>query len=208
MQRNMNKIICLGDSIVYGYGVPRHLCWVRLAAEQTGLDLVNRGVSGDTALGMLSRLERDVFSASPDAVLIMGGANDIVATGSADTARNAVFAMVQQARTNGIVPIVGIPTPIHPPVREDWAAMFHTESFVAAYEAYFDWLRAFAKALDLKTLDFGAAFLPRIRALGGRTGDYYQSDGLHPNAAAQQILAELFCSVLLPGAAREQAPSR
>ena len=42
------KIVCLGDSLTYGYGVPRKDGWVSLAARATGHTLVNRGVSGDT----------------------------------------------------------------------------------------------------------------------------------------------------------------
>ena len=42
------KIVCLGDSLTYGYGVPRKDGWVSLAAQATGHTLVNKGVSGDT----------------------------------------------------------------------------------------------------------------------------------------------------------------
>ena len=30
------KLVCLGDSLTYGYGVPRRDCWVSLCAERTG----------------------------------------------------------------------------------------------------------------------------------------------------------------------------
>ena len=40
------KIVCLGDSLTYGYGVPQKDGWVSLAAQATGHTLVNRGVSG------------------------------------------------------------------------------------------------------------------------------------------------------------------
>lgn len=66
------KIVCLGDSLTYGYGVPRRDCWVSLAAEATGHTLVNRGINGDTTGGMLARFGRDVLSEQPDRVLLMG----------------------------------------------------------------------------------------------------------------------------------------
>lgn len=56
------KIVCLGDSLTYGYGVPRKDGWVSLAAQATGHTLVNKGVSGDTTGGMLARFARDTAS--------------------------------------------------------------------------------------------------------------------------------------------------
>ena len=52
------KIICMGDSITYGHGLS-HLSqrWTDLVAARTGHALVNRGVSGDTTGGMLSRCQ-------------------------------------------------------------------------------------------------------------------------------------------------------
>ena len=66
------KIVCLGDSLTYGYGVPRKDGWVSLAAQATGHTLVNRGVSGDTTGGMLARFARDVLAQRPRRVLLMG----------------------------------------------------------------------------------------------------------------------------------------
>ena len=107
------KIVCLGDSLTYGYGVPRRDCWVSLAAEATGHTLVNRGINGDTTGGMLARFGRDVLSEQPDRVLLMGGANDIIFGGSDAPARLNLTAMANQAVANRIRPMIGLPTPVY-----------------------------------------------------------------------------------------------
>ena len=76
------KLVCLGDSLTYGYGVPRRDCWVSRVAECTGHTLVNRGINGDTSGGMLARFGRDVLDERPDRVLLLGGANDIIFGGN------------------------------------------------------------------------------------------------------------------------------
>ena len=53
-------LICLGDSLTFGLGVRRGRCWTALFAEESGWNVSNRGISGDTTSGMLARLHRDL----------------------------------------------------------------------------------------------------------------------------------------------------
>ena len=39
------KILCLGDSLTYGYGTKARFCWTRLVSGRTGRTLTNRGIS-------------------------------------------------------------------------------------------------------------------------------------------------------------------
>ena len=52
----MSTIICIGDSLTYGFGVRRAQCWTKLAAEMSGWTIVNCGICGDTTGGMLVRM--------------------------------------------------------------------------------------------------------------------------------------------------------
>ena len=70
-------IACLGDSLTYGYGIPRPKVWTTLLARRTGIDVRNCGINGDTTGGMLARFHPQVVQAGADAVLIMGGFNDL-----------------------------------------------------------------------------------------------------------------------------------
>ena len=102
------KVVCLGDSLTYGYGVPRKDCWASLTAARTGHTLVTRGVNGDTTGGMLARFGRDVLEERPQRVLLMGGANDIIYGGSDAPARRNLMAMVRPAEAAVIRPMVGL----------------------------------------------------------------------------------------------------
>ncbi len=76
------RIVCLGDSITRGYGVPASQAWpARLEAilsrnARPPWQVINAGVPGDTILQGLARLERDVSPHRPDVVFIAFGLND------------------------------------------------------------------------------------------------------------------------------------
>ena len=73
------KIVCLGDSLTYGFGVSRSNSWTNIVNKETRLEIVNKGINGDTTSGMLARFNEDVVKNSPDIVFIMGGTNDFIA---------------------------------------------------------------------------------------------------------------------------------
>ena len=73
------NILCIGDSLTAGYGVPREQCWVSLLDRQTQHHWQNAGISGDTTPGMLARLQQ--LPSKPDLIIWMGGINDILLTG-------------------------------------------------------------------------------------------------------------------------------
>jgi lysophospholipase L1-like esterase len=80
-QDDENAVVFLGDSITQG--------WTSLAEAFPGLKVVNRGISGDTTRGVLYRLDGDVLSLKPKAIVLLIGTNDIGAGGDpADAADN------------------------------------------------------------------------------------------------------------------------
>ena len=70
------RIVCFGDSLTEGaYGGSYFEALRRLRPD---LDLVNRGVGGDTVLNLLERLDKDVLDLQPDGVFVMIGGNDAI----------------------------------------------------------------------------------------------------------------------------------
>jgi len=65
-------VVLLGDSITQG-----------APGNKLGLQLpvANRGISGDTSRGMLYRLEHNVISLKPSAVVLLCGTNDLIQPG-------------------------------------------------------------------------------------------------------------------------------
>ena len=64
------SVVFFGDSITQGWGTD-------FRGEFPGMLLANRGISGDTTRGMLIRLEEDVLSLDPAAVVLLMGTNDL-----------------------------------------------------------------------------------------------------------------------------------
>lgn len=62
-------VVFLGDSITE--------LWKTQSQEFPGLKVVNRGISGDTTRGVLYRLDSDVLSLDPRAIVLLIGTNDI-----------------------------------------------------------------------------------------------------------------------------------
>ena len=75
--RKETKIVCMGDSLTEGYGIPKNTRWTSLLEKDYEIDVVNAGISGDTTTGMLSRCERLLIEYNPSHLLILGGTNDL-----------------------------------------------------------------------------------------------------------------------------------
>lgn len=65
-----NAIVFLGDSITQGWGEG-------FQGDFDQLMVANRGISGDTTRGMLLRLQQDVLSLDPAAIVMLMGTNDL-----------------------------------------------------------------------------------------------------------------------------------
>lgn len=63
-------VVFLGDSITQGWSDDFH-------GDFGDLVVANRGISGDTTRGMLIRLQADVLSLDPSAVVMLMGTNDL-----------------------------------------------------------------------------------------------------------------------------------
>lgn len=98
-------VVCLGDSITAS-GYPS------LVASQTGMRVINEGRGGERSGSGLARLPGVLSRHSPNYVLILYGANDILNGGSVSGIMNNLRAMVNRVRSGGATPIVGTLTPL------------------------------------------------------------------------------------------------
>lgn len=70
IQQNQKAVVFLGDSITQGWGE-------KFRGKFAGMKLANRGIGGDTTRGMLIRLQQDVLSLNPSAIVMLMGTNDV-----------------------------------------------------------------------------------------------------------------------------------
>ena len=70
VEQDQKALVFLGDSITQGWGDD-------FGNRFPGVKLANRGISGDTARGVLIRLEQDVLALHPSGVVLLIGTNDL-----------------------------------------------------------------------------------------------------------------------------------
>lgn len=189
------KIICMGDSITYGYGLADlSQRWTDIVSARTGHILVNRGISGDTTGGMLARCQTQVFQDPPDAMMFLGGINDISILAQYRPVCANVTAIVRQAMAIGLPVIVGLLLPIVPEVMaaSGWNQEFDPSACLELSRQYTAWLQGFCAHKNLPVADFHSPFL---RPDGTVRQELFQ-DGIHPTAEGHALMAEVMCQVL------------
>lgn len=182
------KIVCLGDSLTYGFGVRRSKVWTKLAEDKLKIEIVNEGINGDTSSGMLSRFYNSVYMQRADSVHIMGGVNDLIVGADLGIIKSNIMSMVHQAAAKFIKPIIGIPTKIDVEnVRRDWAEFADFNRVSTKLENYHNWLKEFCITFNIEYIDYYNEF-DKLKG----SEDVY-TDGLHLNDCGNEIMAEIFC---------------
>jgi len=179
-------LLVIGDSLSAEYGLVRGTGWVallqqRLAERRIPINVVNASISGDTTAGGRARLPALLKAHHPAIVVIELGGNDAL-RGLALTATEAnLTAMTQAAQQAGArVVLVGMQMP--PNYGADYARQF------AALFAQVAKMRHVALVPFLLK---GIADRPDALAL-------FQSDGIHPTAAAHPTILNNVWAVLAP----------
>ncbi len=168
------QIVVLGDSLSAGYqlaeseSVPARLQKL-LTAKGYKVEVVNAGVSGDTASDGLARLDWSV-SATARAVIVELGANDALRGVNPRVTRQALDQILARLTERGQkVLLAGMLAP--PNLGPDYAAAFNPiyAELAAKYEA-----------ILYPFIADGIVGEPKLLL----------SDALHPNAAGTQLMAE------------------
>jgi acyl-CoA thioesterase I len=184
------KIVTLGDSLTYGYGVPKNDSWVCMAQKKLGFELVNKGITGDTTSGFLSRFRTDVIDENPNGVFIMGGGNDISAMHSISSAKVNLWSLVYQARGANIEPVLGVPIQGRL-LQQDWAVVGDYSRRIRDFEELRKWIFGFGGAMKIPIIDFGGYY--KIMEDQYTLQKLYLSDGIHPSKFGHELLSEYFC---------------
>ncbi|WP_347491316.1 GDSL-type esterase/lipase family protein [Desulfoscipio sp. XC116] len=182
-------IICLGDSITFGYPLGPEFSWVGHLQRRSGLNLVNRGVNGDTTLDMLHRYERYVAASNATHVHILGGANDAWLQLDLVSVQHNVRKMIELSRKHGIVPVLGLATPLCPDPEEKGAFIpFGMEKMNNWLARYRNWLRNYAVSESIMLIDY---YTPLCIPGTDRGDGQYFYDECHLNDKGYALMAEV-----------------
>ena len=168
------RLVVLGDSLTAGLGLPPGKAFpdrlqAALRARGLDVDVLNAGVSGDTAADGLGRYDWAV-PANADALIVELGANDMLRGLEPEATKKALSAILDKARA------ARLPTLI--------AGMRAAPNLGAEYDRAFDAIYpALAKGHDVALYPFfldGVAGDPKLN----------QADGMHPTAEGVDAIVE------------------
>ena len=168
------KLLILGDSISAGYGLKESENWVQLLETSLktsikGLKIINSSISGDTTIGGLSRIERDLAEHKPNYVLVELGGNDALRGYPINKIKSNLLKIIDAsfvAKANPIIMQIRIPPN-------------YGKNYVAAFENIYSEI---AEEKNIPMLTFLLEKVALDKSL-------MQLDGIHPNQKAQQIIA-------------------
>lgn len=89
-QPGTTRVVCLGNSSTFGWGVPPDSCYPRLLedllrhASPRNYEVINAGTPGYSSLQGLILLEREILALEPDVITLAFGANDCLRTAQSD----------------------------------------------------------------------------------------------------------------------------
>jgi acyl-CoA thioesterase I len=183
-------ILVLGDSLSQGFGVAQNEAYPMLLAKKlraAGLNfqVTNASAAGGTTEGGLERLPAHL-KRKIDIFILELGINDAFRGVPVDQIQNNLQQIIDKAKAKnpGVrVVIAGMQLPNHA-----------TDDYVSAFGKLF---------ADLAAKN-GAALIPYLLQSVAGDPSLNLSDGIHPNAAGQKVLAETVWQVLEP-VAREVA---
>ena len=177
-------ILVLGDSLSQGFGLAPNEAYPMLLAKKlraAGLNfrVINASAAGGTTEGGLERLPGHL-KRKTDIFILELGINDAFREVPVDQIQNNLQQIIEKVTTR------------NPQVRIVIAGMqlpnFTTDDYVSAFGKMF---------VDLAAKN-GAALVPYLLQRVAGDPSLNLSDGIHPNAAGQKVLAETVRHVLEP----------
>ena len=171
---NPSKIVvAFGDSLTQGYGLPAESGFVPqldawLAGQGSQVRMINAGVSGDTTAGGLARLDWTLVE-PVDLVIVNLGSNDMLRGLDPGLVNENLNQILEKLEAQSITTLlVGHLGPLN---------------YGADYKEQYD--QAFQELAARYDVEFYPFYFKTLMAPEGVTPDlqnYFQADGLHPNA--------------------------
>jgi lysophospholipase L1-like esterase len=167
------RIVCLGDSITYGWPWGPEVSWTTMLEKVIDADVINQGIPGNTTSQMLERFDRAVLKKNPTHLVIMGGINDIVWQESFDRIVWNLRSMAEKAAEHNIKVIFGMPTAVDDEYIEKLTQRIR------------NWIKTYADQQGIPIIDFHQAFYDRQ---GNIITKLLSADGAHPTKEGYQAM--------------------
>jgi acyl-CoA thioesterase-1 len=168
-------VLVFGDSLSAGHGIDVDQSWVtllqsRLADQGYEHRVINASIGGDTTESGAARIVQAIETFAPALIILELGGNDGLRGIPPDRMRMNLRKIVETSKNSGAAVVllgIRIPPNYGPRYIEDFDNVFRE----IAIDLEVPWIEFFMEGVALND-------------------ELMQSDGIHPNAAAQSILLE------------------
>ena len=177
------KIIAFGDSLTAGFGLTEresypYLLQERLNADGYNYEVVNAGVSGDTSLGGLERIDWVLEQDNVEVLILELGANDLLRGIPVARMKASLDQIIRKAKAKKVTVLL--------------CGMLAPPTMGAEYQR--NYLSAFP---DLAN-EHDVAYLPFLLENVAMKRELNQADGIHPNSEGTKIMMENIYKELKP----------
>lgn len=187
------RIVAFGDSLTAGFGLAEpesypFLLQQKLNADGFDYEVVNAGVSGETSLGGLERIDWVLEQENVKIIILELGANDLLRAIPVAEMKKNLDEMIRKAKAKN--------------VRVLLCGMLAPPTMGADYER--DYRNAFPDLATEHKIDFVPFLLDGI----AMRPELNQADGIHPNAEGTKIMMQNIYRELKPMLEKERLNSQ
>ena len=177
------KIVAFGDSLTAGFGLLEkesypYLLQEKLKADGFDYEVVNAGISGDTSIGGLERIDWVLEMENVQILILELGANDMLRRMPVANMKKNLARIIEKAKAKN--------------VRVLLCGMLAPPNVGAQYQR--DYQMAFP---DLAS-EYKVDFLPFLLDTVALDKNLNQADGIHPNAEGSRIMTDNIYKALKP----------
>ena len=165
-------------------------------------EVINKGINGDTALGVLRRLDRDVILLEPDIVIVAIGTNDIFARLSADPNSTPdtyqatiakIFNKLQLKLPDTPVFAMGMTTSLRKYANIRFGNFLPQQDVVqTVFDDYNNTLRRLINEYKFSYVDLPSQWPEEVEESWK-----FCADGIHPNDAGYDLMTEILYEALM-----------
>jgi acyl-CoA thioesterase-1 len=169
------KIVAFGDSLTAGFGLTEnesypYLLQQKLKADGYDYEVVNAGVSGETTLGGLERIDWVLGMDNVRILVLELGANDLLRGVPTDKMRDNLDQMIRKAKAKNVTVLL--------------CGMLAPPSMGTDYQ------RGYTNTFPELANKHKVAFVPFLLDGVALKKELNQADGIHPNAEGARIMTE------------------
>ncbi|ABS42041.1 lipase [Clostridium botulinum] len=180
------KIICIGDSLTFGYGINRNYCWVTLLKNILEYEVINKGINGDTTTGILTRSHEDIIKNKSTHTIILIGTNDFLLGRSLENVEQNLNLIIKECVENNITPIIGVPMEIEIAMAQKiWTSDLDYLSVNNKLTEYRKYILNISKENNFKYIDFFSAIKEHKSKC--KASELFV-DGIHPTPLGHKIM--------------------